>query len=208
MWQITIKTINSFFQNSPSKIKLNFKSQSNHQNTWKRSNTIPVHKKNEKQLVKIYRPISLSLIFGKTFEKIIFNKIYNFLLEEKLLNPNQSGFCPSDSCMNQPLGITHEIPQALTGNPPLEIWSLSLDISKALDKVWRHEELLNKYPVQIPWWDASLQTPSLYYILGQIFTWSNSTILVEDLMRWKINFEVFLFDHYASDIGYKKIAVT
>ena len=134
MWQITFKTINSFFQNSTSKIKLNFKNQSNHQDTWKRSNTIPVHKKNEKQLVKIYRPISLSLIFGKTFEKIIFNKIYNSLLKEKLLNPNQSDFCPSDSCMNQPLGITHEIPQALTGNPPLEIRSLSLVYQKDLTK--------------------------------------------------------------------------
>ena len=128
-------------------------------------------------------------------------------MEEKLLNPNQSGFCPTDSCMNQPLGITHEISQALTGNPPLQIRSLSLDISKALDKVWRREGLLNKYPVQMLWWGASLQTPSLYYILGEIF-WSNSTILVEDLIRWKINFEVFLFDHYVSDIGYRNIAVT
>ena len=68
---------------------------------WKRSNIIPVHKKNDKQLVKNYRPISLLPIFGKIFEKIIFNKIYHFLLEERLLNPNQSGFRPSDSCINQ-----------------------------------------------------------------------------------------------------------
>ena len=46
----------------------------------KRSSIIPVHKKNYKQLVNNYRPISLSPIFGKIFEKIIFNKIYNFLL--------------------------------------------------------------------------------------------------------------------------------
>ena len=67
---------------------------------WKRSNIIPVHKKNDKQLVNNYRPISLLPIFGKIFEKIIFNKIYNFLLEENLLNSNQSGFRPSDSCIN------------------------------------------------------------------------------------------------------------
>ena len=78
--------------------------------SWKRSNIIPVHKKkNDKQLVNNYRPISLLPIFGKIFEKIIFNKIYSFLLEEKLLNPNQSGFRPSDSCINQLLAITHEI---------------------------------------------------------------------------------------------------
>ena len=46
---------------------------------WKRSNIIPVHKKNDKQLVNNYRPISLLPCFGKIFEKIIFNKIYNFL---------------------------------------------------------------------------------------------------------------------------------
>ena len=48
---------------------------------WKRSNILPIHKKNNKQLVNNYRPISLLSIFGKIFEKIIFNRIYNFLLE-------------------------------------------------------------------------------------------------------------------------------
>ena len=76
---------------------------------WKRSNIIPVYKKTDTQLVKNYRPISLLPIFGNLFEKIIFNKIYNFLLEERLLNPNQSGFRPSDSSANQLLETTHEI---------------------------------------------------------------------------------------------------
>ena len=110
---------------------------------WKRSNIIPVHKKNDKQLVKNYRPISLLPIFGKIFEKIIFNKIYHFLLEERLLNPNQSGFRQSDSCINQLLAITHEIFEAFDCNPTLEVRSVFLDISKAFDKVW-HEGLLFK----------------------------------------------------------------
>ena len=37
---------------------------------WKRSNILPIHKKNNKQLVNNYRPISLLSIFGKMFEKI------------------------------------------------------------------------------------------------------------------------------------------
>ena len=49
---------------------------------WKKANIIPVHKKNHKQLVENYRPVSLLPIFGNIFEKIIFNRIYNFLLEE------------------------------------------------------------------------------------------------------------------------------
>ena len=55
---------------------------------WKRSNIIPAHKKSDKQLVNNYQRNSLLPICGKIFEKIIFNKIYNFLLEEGLLNPN------------------------------------------------------------------------------------------------------------------------
>ena len=57
---------------------------SHYPDIWKRSNIIPVHKKNDKQLVKNYRPISLLPIFGKIFEKIIFNKIY-YLFEEKTI---------------------------------------------------------------------------------------------------------------------------
>ena len=67
---------------------------------WKRSNIIPIHKENDKQVVNNYRPISLLSIFGKIFEKNIFKKIYSFLLEEKLQNPNQSGFRTSQSCIN------------------------------------------------------------------------------------------------------------
>ena len=53
---------------------------------WKRPNIIPVHKKNDKQLVKNYRPISLLPILGKIFEKIIFNKEdYFLLLTQKVL---------------------------------------------------------------------------------------------------------------------------
>ena len=85
---------------------------------WKKSNIIPAHKKNDKQLFNNYRPLSLLPIFGKIFEKIIFNRIYDFLLREELLNPNQSGFRPSDSCINQLLAITHEIFEAFDCNPP------------------------------------------------------------------------------------------
>ena len=99
--------------------------------------------KNAKQLVNNYRPIPLLLIFGKIFEKIIFNKIYNLFLEEKLLNQNQSRFRWSDSCINQLLATTHEIFEAFDCNLSLDVWSVFLDISKAFDKDW-HEGLLYK----------------------------------------------------------------
>ena len=82
-------------------------------------------------------------LFGKLFEKIIFNRIYNFLLQEELINPNQSGFRPSDSCVYQLIAITHEIFEVFDCNPSLEVRSVFLDISKAFDKVW-HEGMLYK----------------------------------------------------------------
>ena len=98
--------------------------------------------KNDKQLSTIdqylFCPFS-----EKYLKKILFNKIYNFLLEKKLLNPNQSEFRPSDSCINQLLAITHEIFEAFDCNPSLEVSSVLLDISKAFEKVW-YEGLLYK----------------------------------------------------------------
>ena len=38
---------------------------------WKRFDIIPVHEKNDEQLIKSYRPISLLHIFRKNFEKTI-----------------------------------------------------------------------------------------------------------------------------------------
>ena len=48
-------------------------------------------------------------------------------------------FCPSDSCINQLLAITHETFEAFDCNTALEVRSVLLDMSKALDEVW-HEE--------------------------------------------------------------------
>ena len=82
-------------------------------------------------------------IFRKIFENIIFNKIYNFLLDEKPLNPNQSRFRPSGSCRNQLLAITHEIFETFDCNPSLKVKSVFLDVSKVFDKVW-HRGLIYK----------------------------------------------------------------
>ena len=63
-------------------------------------------------------------------------------MKGELLNPNQSGFYTSDSCINHLLEITNKIFEAFDCNPPLEVRSVFLNISKAFDKVW-HENLLS-----------------------------------------------------------------
>ena len=94
------------------------------------------------QYYTYYRSICLLYIFGKIFEEIIFNRICNFLLEENLLNPNQSGFLPSNLCVNQLIAITQKIFGVFTCNLLLEVRSVFLDTSKAFDKVWHKRSTL------------------------------------------------------------------
>ena len=78
-------------------------------NQWNRANIVPIHKKNDKQMVSNYRPVSLLPIFSKVFEKLIFNELFKFFEDKDLLSKHQSGFRPGDSCMYQLLTITHDI---------------------------------------------------------------------------------------------------
>ena len=110
---------------------------------WKKGNIVPIHKKSSKQLLKNYRPVSLLPVFGKIFEKVIYSSIYEFLEKNSLLSAKQSGFRPGDSTTNQLLAITHEIFSSFNCNPPLDVRSVYLDISKAFDRVW-HEGLIFK----------------------------------------------------------------
>ena len=81
---------------------------------WKKDNVVPTYKKNDKQLVKNYRPISLFSICVKIFERLVYKKLFHFFQGNNLISPNQSGFKPGDSCTNQLLTVTHEIINHLT----------------------------------------------------------------------------------------------
>ena len=107
----------------------------------KKANVVPSYKKNDKQLVKNYRPISLLPICGKIFERLIYNKLFHFFQENNLISPNQSGFKPGDSCINQLLAISHEIYKSFDNR--YEVRGVLLHISKASDKVW-HKGLIYK----------------------------------------------------------------
>ena len=108
---------------------------------WKKANVVPIHKRDDKQNVKNYRPVSLLPIFGKIFERLIYNEMYSFFIENDLISSNQSGFKQGDSCINQLLSITHDIYQSL--DQGYEVRGVFLDISKAFDKVW-HKGLIHK----------------------------------------------------------------
>ena len=114
---------------------------------WKKANVVPVHKKEDKNLLKNYRAIKLLHIFSKIFEGIIYNSLFNHFQSKKLFTSSQSGFLRGDSCIAQLLSIIHEIQTAFDNNPTVDVRGVFLDISKAFDKVW-HIGLLFKAGVE------------------------------------------------------------
>ena len=56
---------------------------------WKKANVVPVHKKGDKQILKNYRPISLS-IAGKIFERLLYDRMFESFVENNLISKNQS----------------------------------------------------------------------------------------------------------------------
>ena len=83
---------------------------------------LSLHEKGNKQILNNYRPVFLLPICSKLFEKIIFNAIFQHLTVNKLLNPNQSGFMPGNSCIHQLNSVFHETYASF-------VYNLSLDVT-------------------------------------------------------------------------------
>ena len=62
---------------------------------WKTGN-IPAHKKEDKTLINNYHPISLLPIFGKIFERVIYNSLFNYFF----LHLNQDFFRETHVLLN------------------------------------------------------------------------------------------------------------
>ena len=109
----------------------------------KKSNICPIHKKGDQQTINNYRLVSLLPVCGKIFERLIFNSLYKYLEDSKLLSDHQYRLRSSDSCVNQILSIVHKLYKAFDAYPTLETRGVFLDMFKTFDKVW-HEGLIFK----------------------------------------------------------------
>ena len=93
-------------------------------------------------MIKSYWPISLLPVCAKMFEKVIFNNIYTYLINNNLITNNQCGFRPGDSRTNQLLYLAHTIHSSFDHQTFCEDRSVFLYISKACE-VW-HDGLIVK----------------------------------------------------------------
>ena len=63
---------------------------------------VPVHKKSDKHILKNYLPVSLFLLLicGNVLECLIYKSLFEYLIENDLISPNQSGLKPGGSSKN------------------------------------------------------------------------------------------------------------
>ena len=53
---------------------------------------IPVYKSDDKKIVSNYRPISVLPAFSKILEKLVYNRLLDFINQHNLLSKDQYGF--------------------------------------------------------------------------------------------------------------------
>ena len=99
----------------------------------KKANIIPIYKKESKSLAKNYRPVALTSLLVKVFEKIIRKNLVAYFNEHGYFNDNQHGFRSARSCLSQLLTHFDKILSLLEDGKIVDV--IYLDFAKAFDKV-------------------------------------------------------------------------
>ena len=131
---------------------------------------IPVYKlKGDKQNYENYRPISLLPVFSKILERLIYNKVFEFLVRYEILFESQYGFRSNHNTTHATLDFIKTIEETIeSGNYAIGIFC---DLSKAFDTL-NHEILLDKldhYGIRgtaLMWFDSYLSNRSQYVELN------------------------------------------
>ncbi|KAL0878611.1 hypothetical protein ABMA27_003690 [Loxostege sticticalis] len=111
--------------------------------SWKLANVQPVPKKGSRADSSNYRPIAITSVLCKVMERVLNRKLLSYLEDNDLLSDRQYGFRRGRSTGDLLVYVTHCWGEAIENHG--EAIAVSLDISKAFDRVW-HASLLSKLP--------------------------------------------------------------
>ena len=106
---------------------------------WKVANVVPVFKKGSKASVENYRPISLTCLCMKIFERIVREEIMKRC--EHRINRAQHGFLSGKSCTTQMIHFTDSLASTINAAGRSDV--IYFDFAKAFDSV-NHDVLLHK----------------------------------------------------------------
>ena len=101
----------------------------------------PIYKKDNRFKCEHYRPISLLPNISKIFERVMYNRLDNFLDQHDIIYPFQFGFRKKLSTTHALLSITEDIRKALDNK--MTACGVFVDLEKAFDTV-NHNILLSK----------------------------------------------------------------
>ena len=117
----------------------------------------PIFKTGERSSVSNYRPISVLPCFSKILEKIMYNRLYQYLIRNNLLYNKQFGFQKANSTEHAIIELVDQLCASFNKNNFTV--GIFIDLSKAFDTV-DHKILLEKL--------------SHYGIKGKNLTWFKS----------------------------------
>ena len=127
---------------------------------YKESIITPIHKKDSKVDPKCYRPVALTSHIIKIFERIVREKIVDYLERNGIISCIQHGFRRGHSCLSELLDHIDEILAGFTDSKDTDV--IYLDYAKAFDKV-DHRLLIMKlkrygiHPKLVDWIESFLK---------------------------------------------------
>ena len=99
----------------------------------KKARVVPIYKTGDKSLINNYRPISILSFYSKVFEKLMYNKLYNFIEANDILYAHQYGFRRGHSTQQAIITLIDKITKSVNSDD--FVISVFIDLKKAFDCV-------------------------------------------------------------------------
>ena len=109
--------------------------------TWRHANVVPIPKGPSSPLVSNFRPISITAVLSKVFERLISRRLNSFLWKRNVLPSRQYAYRAGFSTCDALLEISHMMQAALDGGSEARL--VQIDFTGAFDKV-NHVGLIYK----------------------------------------------------------------
>ena len=103
---------------------------------WRTANITPILKKGKPAgLPSSYRPISLTSCLGKIAERMVNNRLYHWLEQNKLLSSMQAGFRKGSRTEDQLFRFVQNVMDGFQNKK--NTTAVFIDLQQAYDRVWR-----------------------------------------------------------------------